>query len=181
MIDPVIVIGPPRSGTSAVARVLHEDMGVCMGLDFRPPNEHNPEGSYEDHRFIFTNQQFLLGEITFKKWWSTVNNFFLEINSNGKWGFKDSRINYLIGLLLINFEDPLIIRCRRDVKPATESMTKAMGINIGEARCTYYNMNLCLDRITRGRDIINIDLTNKLTDEQIKETILAHTGHMEEL
>lgn len=43
----LIVTGPGRSGTSAVARVLHES-GLCMGTDFGPPSEHNPLGFYEE-------------------------------------------------------------------------------------------------------------------------------------
>jgi hypothetical protein len=40
------VSGPGRSGTSAVARVLHES-GVHMGDDLRPPSEFNRAGFYE--------------------------------------------------------------------------------------------------------------------------------------
>ena len=43
----LIVTGTGRSGTSAVARVLHES-GVSMGTSFAPPSEHNRLGFYED-------------------------------------------------------------------------------------------------------------------------------------
>ena len=43
----VIVTGAGRSGTSAVARVLHES-GVSMGTEFAEPSDANPDGFYED-------------------------------------------------------------------------------------------------------------------------------------
>ena len=43
----VIVTGTGRSGTSAVARVLHES-GVRLGNTFDPPSEQNRAGFYED-------------------------------------------------------------------------------------------------------------------------------------
>lgn len=47
----VIVTGTGRSGTSTIARLLHIELGVCMGHKFRPPHEtpeSNPNGEYED-------------------------------------------------------------------------------------------------------------------------------------
>lgn len=43
----IIVTGAGRSGTSAVARTLHES-GLSMGQDFGPPSEFNPVGFYEE-------------------------------------------------------------------------------------------------------------------------------------
>ncbi|MCH8025589.1 MAG: sulfotransferase [Chloroflexi bacterium] len=43
----VIVTGTGRSGTSAVARVLHES-GIRLGNTFDPPSEQNRAGFYED-------------------------------------------------------------------------------------------------------------------------------------
>ena len=43
----IIVTGTGRSGTSAIARVLHES-GVLLGSTFDPPSEQNRAGFYED-------------------------------------------------------------------------------------------------------------------------------------
>jgi hypothetical protein len=43
----IIVTGTGRSGTSAVARVLHES-GINMGRNFAGPGPHNATGYYED-------------------------------------------------------------------------------------------------------------------------------------
>lgn len=47
----VAVLGAPRSGTSAVAGLLHH-LGVDMGRNFLEPNVHNPKGFYEDLDFL---------------------------------------------------------------------------------------------------------------------------------
>ena len=47
----VVVLGPPRSGTSTVAGLLHI-LGVDMGR-LRPPNPDNPKGFFEDKDFLF--------------------------------------------------------------------------------------------------------------------------------
>ena len=46
----VIVIGCYRTGTSAVAGVLHH-LGVSMGKSFDPPAKSNPKGFFEDLDF----------------------------------------------------------------------------------------------------------------------------------
>ena len=54
----IIVTGAGRSGTSAVARVLHES-GVRMGNDFDAPSAVNPEGFYEETPVWTLNQRLL--------------------------------------------------------------------------------------------------------------------------
>ena len=48
----VLVFGTGRSGTSTVARLLHEECKVHMGDSWvRQPDNFNPKGYYEDHGF----------------------------------------------------------------------------------------------------------------------------------
>jgi hypothetical protein len=59
-----LVIGLRRSGTSLIARLLHE-MGIVMGQRFMEPNEDwNPGGFYEDYDFV-TAQQAILANVRF--------------------------------------------------------------------------------------------------------------------
>lgn len=44
----VMVLGCIRTGTSTVARILHENLGICLGHAFSPFDDLNPEGYYED-------------------------------------------------------------------------------------------------------------------------------------
>ncbi|MFZ4115574.1 MAG: sulfotransferase family protein [Chthoniobacterales bacterium] len=43
----ILVLGVPRSGTSALTKGL-ETMGICLGNSFIPANSYNPKGDYED-------------------------------------------------------------------------------------------------------------------------------------
>lgn len=56
----ILVVGTGRSGTSALARCLHE-LGICMGHKFIDPDGANPKGYWEDMyaRHLF---DFVLGE-----------------------------------------------------------------------------------------------------------------------
>ena len=54
----IIVTGAGRSGTSAVARVLHES-GVSMGGSFSPSDDDNATGYYEERAVNLMNWQML--------------------------------------------------------------------------------------------------------------------------
>jgi hypothetical protein len=59
----VLVVGMHRSGTSALAGMLHSN-GIIMGEEhsFRPkPMRENPKGFYENHEFRVINDQILRG------------------------------------------------------------------------------------------------------------------------
>jgi hypothetical protein len=57
---PVCIAGMHRSGTSMVTKVLHE-AGLYLGPaeDLHPPGPANPEGFWENRRFVRLNQQIL--------------------------------------------------------------------------------------------------------------------------
>jgi hypothetical protein len=54
----IIVTGAGRSGTSAVARVLHES-GVSMGTNLAAPSDANADGFYEDWGALWLNERIL--------------------------------------------------------------------------------------------------------------------------
>lgn len=56
----ILVVGSPRSGTSVVARNLHE-MGICMGHKFPAPNDGNPLGFFEDFDLLAATREGLPG------------------------------------------------------------------------------------------------------------------------
>ncbi len=53
-----IVCGSGRSGTSAVAQLLHR-AGVSVGHDLIEPDEHNAEGYFEERQVVKINQAIL--------------------------------------------------------------------------------------------------------------------------
>jgi len=54
----IIVAGCGRSGTSAVARMLH-DSGICVGRELIPPDEGNAEGYYEERAVVQLNDEIV--------------------------------------------------------------------------------------------------------------------------
>lgn len=44
----IFITGVGRSGTSTVARVIHQSGIACMGHEFNKPNINNPKGFWED-------------------------------------------------------------------------------------------------------------------------------------
>src|SRR3989304_1807391 len=56
----IIVTGAGRSGTSAVAQVLHTS-GLSMGRDLHEPSEFNPNGYFEDRWVTDATARLLAG------------------------------------------------------------------------------------------------------------------------
>jgi len=57
--QPYLVIGTGRSGTSTVARVLHEKLNVFMGYHFPETTDQNPKGFWEDLEFNEWNKALI--------------------------------------------------------------------------------------------------------------------------
>lgn len=138
MTECFIVAGPPRSGTSLVAGLLHR-LGVSMGDErsFLPANQHNPTGYFEDSHFVFLNDMILdkAGGMV----WTPPPRF--EVESAGRhfsdeverrvgarateepWGWKDPR-NCLTLPAFLPHCSPKVIICHRDPCLIAESITK---------------------------------------------------------
>lgn len=56
--SPVVILGMHRSGTSAVANILHT-IGISMGQTFIDSDQFNPNGYYEDDEFVWLNKGIL--------------------------------------------------------------------------------------------------------------------------
>lgn len=93
--SPVIVLGIGRSGTSAIARILHERLRVSMG----PPEELEteptaacPEGSYEHRAIRQANIDRGRGLLDPAGWICRVRRLTEPPwGGGGPWGFKDPR------------------------------------------------------------------------------------------
>jgi hypothetical protein len=54
----ILITGSGRSGTSAVAQMLH-DAGMSVGRDLIEPDEHNAEGYFEERMLVMINDAIL--------------------------------------------------------------------------------------------------------------------------
>jgi hypothetical protein len=114
----ILVVGAGRSGTSTVARILHENLNVNMS----PPFYNN---KYESQLFRMLNRSLVLGEMNYKSWLPKVNELIIAAESEKRtWGFKDPLIAYTLGLYLSLLHRPVIIWAYRDVEQVSESMKK---------------------------------------------------------
>lgn len=122
----VIVTGVGRTGTSAVARVLHEKLHICMS---QHPDSELFTGYFEDDDFHSANRRFLEGEITFNVWRRGIDMMATDralVGGNG-WGFKDPRTSLLLGLYAARWPRTLWIWCDRPLDAVRESWIKRIG------------------------------------------------------
>ena len=84
----VIVLGCYRSGTSAVAGILHHS-GVFMGRDFDPPAEANRRGFFEDLEFKRLFSMQVDGRDV-----DTLTDVLIRVRETGHhvWGVKDPQL-----------------------------------------------------------------------------------------
>lgn len=106
----ILVVGPGRSGTSAVARYLHEH-GVSMGERLVPDH-------WEDAEFHWLNQGRLIGRLGKPAWLAGVKSLIKQRKE--PWGLKDPRVAEIVDEYL-PLLDARIIRCRRPFKDVVAS------------------------------------------------------------
>lgn len=111
-----LVTGTGRSGTSYVARLMHERVGVCMGYEFIPANQRNPYGYYEDKEVVQFNKNWYENPLYE---WSKIRAF-----RNSTFGIKDPRIADHLGFYQGLPERKKFIWCIRDEENTLHSLRK---------------------------------------------------------
>jgi hypothetical protein len=138
----VIVSGAGRSGTSAVARVLHES-GVLMGRELGEPSDANPDGFYEDMDVWWLHERLLteLGMSNFWRpgrwpWRSTVlamaSGYREEMRAliaGATDGWKDPRFAVILeAWLALLPARPKVVVCLRSPQAHTASVSRLYGL-----------------------------------------------------
>lgn len=165
---PVIVIGPPRSGTSTIARILSNYFGIKMGTLFMTTDMRNPGGYYEDIDLVKANDEFMMGKITLPQWSEKMLAFIkkmLELQT--PWGFKDPRACIFFGQILSFFDNPTIIRCHRKEGLVIKSLEEYFNFKREQAQQLYFKSEKTLDRVLKGRFHIFLDMTKGRSDLEI--------------
>lgn len=120
----IIVLGCWRSGTSAVAGVLHH-LGVMMGEKFNVPTPMNPKGYFEDIEFkeVFNglmNYDPACEDLMMKLIRKRRTNFKL-------WGVKDPQLCYLLDQFTEHLWcDHKLISTVRDKEAIAKSMARVV-------------------------------------------------------
>ena len=111
----IIVFGTGRSGTSAVAGMLHK-MGVRMGNTFVQTGSQNPYGTFEDRELYDLNRKVLEGEEKPEAYRQYVR--MRQEGSVHYWGVKDpalvSTLQYFISALKAEGVEYKVVSITRD-------------------------------------------------------------------
>lgn len=161
---PVFVISPGRSGSSSVARVLHEHLGIYMGKYFAKPDEANPNGYYEDLAFKTFNGYFIENRVSEQSWITTVRKIIQKRKDRGEpWGIKDPRMCYLLPQYFLLCPQAILLRCRRNLVDVAKSCERWYG---WDSRIVEERSKL-LDQYTKEKKVIEIDMNEHKDDSWI--------------
>lgn len=156
----VLVLGMHRSGTSLLAQVL-DRAGVAMGDNLMPPDEHNPDGYFEDLEIVAVHDRILTA---LDRAWGSMRSTLplpegwqqhpeviagradlraivdrrLAARAEAAWGFKDPRTCRLLPLWLDLLDEagspPVLLLSNRAPAEVARSLEKRDGLppRIGE-------------------------------------------------
>ena len=117
----IIIVGSGRSGTSTVARLCHERLGVCQGHALKPGDQLNPQGYYEDivsHGII---RQAVEGIVTIQRYLEIMNDIHSKCPA---WGVKDPWFLFLNPDWKRYLNPHLVIYAQRNVENTVQSWLK---------------------------------------------------------
>jgi predicted O-methyltransferase YrrM/glycosyltransferase involved in cell wall biosynthesis len=188
---PVCVTGMHRSGTSMVVRILNI-LGLYLGKeeDMMEPASDNPEGFWENNRFVNINDEIL--EI-FGGAWDLVPHFppnwqqFSELESVKKdvdillqdfidkehWGWKDPRNSLTLPFWQQYFPNMRVIICLRHPLEVAYSLQKRNGNSIPFGLNLWYQYNkILLKNISyQNRLIIHYDAMLNNVERELERII----------
>ncbi|PIP86572.1 hypothetical protein COV42_03020 [Candidatus Campbellbacteria bacterium CG11_big_fil_rev_8_21_14_0_20_44_21] len=138
----IIVLGPPRSGTSLISSMLGI-LGVDMGR-VSPSVKSNPKGDWEDLDFMAlnkkiidrANQKYKGKGIPLKQdildlkpvFENKIKNLVVKKSENKKyWGWKDPHTTLTIDLFLPYINHPYVIIVSRNIYDTAKSYQKLLG------------------------------------------------------
>lgn len=154
---PILVVGTGGSGTSTVARLV-AGCGVFMGAILAGADEDNPYGLCEDAEFVALNRALLEGSILVPQWRQRIDGL-IEARRvlERPWGVKDPRISELLPLYIQLFENPVFIRCRRNLEDAARSLSRRFGQPYGHTLTVARTRDAQLDRWLTGQRVLEIE------------------------
>lgn len=140
-----VILGMHRSATSLVAKGMDNVIHLGDEEDMLPPAPDNPQGFYENKKFIELNDEILFAaggnwleppahekilevESRFEKPIKTLLRE--ESYASDIWGWKDPRTTLTIELYHKHLENPHYIACFRDPIQVAESLNKRNGYSL---------------------------------------------------
>lgn len=165
----IIVTGCGRSGTSAVARILH-DAGVTMGHDLIEPDESNAEGYYEERMVVVANDA-ILNAAGLNAWFATASRQQIidaaaqydrelrDIAAKATAGWKDPRFSWTLEAWMPLLPSrPRVVVCLRNPAEVVASTLRYYGLAGHEAeRAAVHTWRGECERILEIIDAFSLD------------------------
>lgn len=129
---PVLVVGTGRSGTSCVARLLEEELGVDMGGPGNLDRESNPRGDYEDPELKDLDMAFRRGHVTRARFEAQLRE--IAADRADPWGAKHPANATHLDAWLDVFPGAVLIWARRDLEDTAQSWIRWYGTDPEKAR-----------------------------------------------
>lgn len=179
----ILVVGTGRSGTSEVARILHDELEVDMGRAFHLPDQFNKEGYFEDREFQSLNLSFYLMRLDHikdegrgKEPWRLWREKFQElINTKQElWGVKDPGIADFPALLNEYLKlNPQIIWCKRNKEDTINSLMRFKEKSRKEMERIYNQRITNLESALKDKEYLEIECYTDSADKlkKIKDYI----------
>lgn len=150
----ILVVGTGRSGTSAVAGMLHK-LNVHMGDVFQPSNRNNPHGTYEDAEFrsldlMIAFDRVFCDECAARAYGRLV----AKRDGRALWGVKDPDLTRTYQHLLPHLDDVRVVVCERDRGATLGSFVRAYGKTQDEAERWHADKTACLDAMLADVDAL---------------------------
>jgi hypothetical protein len=136
----ILITGSGRSGTSAVARLIHQS-GVSVGHDLIAPDEGNAEGYYEE-RAVVTMNETILASIGLHEWFAKASREQIvgaagdhagtmrALVANATPAWKDPRFSWTLEAWLPHLPEPArIVVCLRSPVEVIASTARYFGLS----------------------------------------------------
>ena len=171
--EPIIIVGPPRSGSSSVAEIV-QNLGIFIGDEFKTL-KHNLNGTFEDKEIFDITLDYTINKIRLEEFQKRISVIFQKRQSlEIPWGWKDPRTYKLLDIYFEYFENPRFIRCYRPAHKCMDSMMRCFSWDKDKAYTTFNAINYILDEKLEGRPVLKVfieDLIDGTAEGKIKEFI----------
>ena len=174
--NPVIVVGAPRSGTSVIARLLQEKLGVMMDEGPVRKDARNRDGYYEDHRLCKINLDLfhrwdmgIAGKDTIDRQWTKEFYDWISERSSHyeRWGFKDPRMTGILHWVFQFFEGPLFIWPIRQTSQIIQSQVTKLRYPFETAREYTVFCEKYLSKQLKGKKLYRINLSRRRSEKKL--------------
>lgn len=170
----ILCTGTGRSGTSAVARILHTQLGVDMGGPFDPPHPTWPDGNFEDRRYRQLHMAHAAGHLDHTELVDELRS--LSAGRAEPWGVKDPRASEVVEAYLEAFPRRVqLVICYRDPERVIASIRRAWPwISARTARAQVERRWAAI--AAHAWHALLIDMGRRRTDDELAEALRVGLG-----